>query len=218
MSKNLKAVNQNIDFKYNEKGLIPAVVQDANTKEVLMVAYMSDKSLDRTLESGETVFYSRSRQELWHKGETSGNTQKVEEIYYDCDQDTLLILVDPAGPACHTGHNSCFYRKMAESKDKRQKQDNKKDIINLLYDLIISRRQELPEDSYTTYLFEEGLDKILKKIGEESSEVIIAAKNEPEKELVNETVDLIYHLLVLLVEKEVDLEKISNELNNRFRS
>ncbi len=218
MSKNLKVVDQDIEFKYNEKGLIPAVVQDVNTKEVLMVAYMSDESLKRTLDIGETVFYSRSRQELWHKGETSGNTQEIEELYYDCDQDTLLILVEPAGPACHTGKTSCFYRKMAERKEKGQKQDNKEDIINLLYDLIISRRQELPEDSYTTYLFEEGLDKILKKIGEESSEVIIAAKNEPEKELVNETVDLIYHLLVLLVEKEVDLEQISEELNNRFRS
>lgn len=217
MSKNLKVLDQDIELKYNEKGLIPTVVQDVNTKEVLMVAYMNDESLERTLESGETVFYSRSRQKLWHKGETSGNTQKVEEIHYDCDQDTLLILVEPAGPACHTGKTSCFYRKMAESKEKSQKQAKKDDIINLLYDLITRRRQKLPDDSYTTYLFEEGLDKILKKIGEESSEVIIAAKNEPEKELVNETVDLIYHLLVLLVEKEVNLEQISEELNNRFR-
>jgi len=217
MSKNLKVLEQDIELEYNEKGLIPAVVQDANTKEVLMVAYMSEVSLERTLEIGETVFYSRSRQELWHKGETSGNTQKVEEIYYDCDEDTLLVLVEPAGPACHTGEQSCFYRKLAESKDKKQRYD-KDEIINMLYNLIKSRKNELPEDSYTTYLFEEGIDKILKKIGEESSEVIIAAKNEPQNELVYETADLIYHLLVLLVEKEVDLEKISDELNNRFRS
>ncbi|MFO7815139.1 MAG: bifunctional phosphoribosyl-AMP cyclohydrolase/phosphoribosyl-ATP diphosphatase HisIE [Halanaerobiales bacterium] len=218
MSKNLEVVERDIKLKYNEKGLIPAVVQDLNTKEVLMVAYVSKESLEKTLQTGETVFYSRSRQKLWHKGETSGNIQKVQEIYYDCDQDTLLILVEPAGPACHTGKTSCFYRKMAESKEERKKQNKKGDIINLLYDLITSRRQELPKDSYTTYLFEEGLDKILKKIGEESSEVIIAAKNEPKAELVNETVDLIYHLLVLLVEKEVDLAQISKELNNRFKT
>jgi phosphoribosyl-ATP pyrophosphohydrolase/phosphoribosyl-AMP cyclohydrolase len=217
MGKNLKILDQDIELKYNDKGLIPTVVQDVNTKEVLMVAYMSDESLERTLEIGETVFYSRSRQELWHKGETSGNTQQVEEIYYDCDQDTLLILVEPAGPACHTGEVSCFYRKMAENKDKKERYE-KDEIINMLYNLIKSRKNELPEDSYTTYLFEEGIDKILKKIGEESSEVIIAAKNEPQKELVYETADLIYHLMVLLVEKEVNLDQIEAELSDRYKS
>lgn len=216
MTNDLKLFKQ-IELKYGDQGLIPAVVQDINTKEVLMVAYMNQKSLQKTLESGETTFFSRSRQELWHKGETSGNTQKVEEIYYDCDKDTLLVLVEPAGPACHTGNRSCFYRKLAESKDKKEKYD-KDEIINILYNLIKSRKKERPEDSYTTYLFEEGIDKILKKIGEEASEVIIAAKNDPQEELVNETSDLIYHLLVLLVEKEVNLKQIESELDNRYKS
>lgn len=216
MNNNLKLL-ENVKLKYNKQGLIPAVVQDIETKDVLMVAYMNEESLKKTIESGETVFYSRSRQKLWHKGETSGNTQKIEEIYYDCDKDTLLVLVQPAGPACHTGNTSCFYRKLAESKDKKEKYD-KDEIINMLYNLIKSRKNELPEDSYTTYLFEEGIDKILKKIGEEASEVIIAAKNEPQKQLVNETSDLIYHLMVLLVEKEINLKQIADELNNRYKS
>lgn len=208
---------EEVELKYNEKGLIPAVVQDADTRGVLMVAYMNEESLQKTIESGETVFFSRSRQELWHKGETSGNTQKVEEIYYDCDKDTLLVLAEPAGPACHTGNTSCFYRKLAESRDKKERY-NKDEIINMLYNLIKSRKNELPEDSYTTYLFEEGIDKILKKIGEESSEVIIAAKNEPQHELVYETADLIYHLMVLLVEKDVKLDQIKEELSDRYKS
>ncbi|HKL12316.1 MAG TPA: bifunctional phosphoribosyl-AMP cyclohydrolase/phosphoribosyl-ATP diphosphatase HisIE [Halanaerobiales bacterium] len=216
LNNNLRLL-EDVDLKYNDKGLIPTVVQDIDTKDVLMVAYMNEESLQKTLESGETTFYSRSRQELWHKGETSGNTQKVEEIYYDCDKDTLLVLVEPAGPACHTGNTSCFYRKLAESKDKKERYD-KDEIINMLYNLIKSRKNELPEDSYTTYLFEEGIDKILKKIGEESSEVIIAAKNEPKNELVYETADLIYHLMVLLVEKEVNLDQIRNELSDRYKS
>ena len=216
LSNNLRLLEE-VDLKYNEKGLIPAVVQDIDTKDVLMVAYMNEESLQKTIESGETVFFSRSRQELWHKGETSGNTQKVEEIYYDCDKDTLLILVEPAGPACHTGNISCFYRKLAESKDKKERYD-KDEIINMLYNLIKTRKNELPEDSYTTYLFEEGIDKILKKIGEESSEVIIAAKNEPQHELVYETADLIYHLMVLLVEKDVKLDQIKDELSDRYKS
>ncbi len=216
LSNNLRLLEE-VELKYNEKGLIPAVVQDIDTKDVLMVAYMNEESLQKTIESGETVFFSRSRQELWHKGETSGNTQKVEELYYDCDKDTLLILVEPAGPACHTGNISCFYRKLAESKDKKTRYD-KDEIINMLYNLIKSRKNELPEDSYTTYLFEEGIDKILKKIGEESSEVIIAAKNEPQHELVYETADLIYHLMVLLVEKDVNLDQIKDELSDRYKS
>src|SRR6056297_2578799 len=217
MSKSLDVVSKDYELKFNDKGLIPAIVQDANTKDVLMLAYVNETSFKKTLESGETWFYSRSRQELWHKGATSGNTQKIEDIYYDCDQDTLLILVKPAGPACHTGKTSCFYRKLAESKDKKERYD-KDEIINMLYNLIKSRKNELPEDSYTTYLFEEGIDKILKKIGEESSEVIIAAKNEPQNELVYETADLIYHLMVLLVEKEVNLDQIKDELSERYKS
>ena len=216
MNNNLRLLEK-VELKFDEKGLIPAVVQDVDTKEVLMVAYMNQESLDLTIQTGETTFYSRSRQKLWHKGETSGNTQTVQEIYYDCDKDTLLILVEPAGPACHTGNISCFYRKLAESKEQKERYD-KDEIINLLYNLIKSRKAELPEDSYTTYLFEEGIDKILKKIGEESSEVIIAAKNDPTQELVYETADLIYHLMVLLVEKDVNLEQIKDELSDRYKS
>jgi len=221
-----------IDFKFNSSGLMPAVVQDYNTKEVLMVAYVNEESLKFSLEKGETVFYSRSRQELWHKGETSGNTQEIKEIYYDCDQDTILFMVDPAGPACHTGKRSCFYRKMAEDVEykaeemkKKQKEAQKIEndlgedqIVDFLYDLIISRREEMPEDSYTTYLFEEGIDKILKKVGEESAEVIIASKNEPEQELIYESADLVYHMLVLLAERGITPAQIRRELKKRHKN
>jgi phosphoribosyl-ATP pyrophosphohydrolase/phosphoribosyl-AMP cyclohydrolase len=220
-----------IDFKYNEQGLMPAVVQDVETKDILMLAYVNEESLKLSLEKGETVFYSRSRQELWHKGETSGNTQEIKEIYYDCDQDTLLFLVDPAGPACHTGETSCFYRKIAEDTEAKAAEMNQKEIgaqnieadfaeekvIDDLYQLILSRKKEMPEESYTTYLFEKGIDKILKKIGEESAEVIIAAKNEPEEELVYETSDLVYHMLVLLVERGITPAQIKKELFNRHK-
>jgi phosphoribosyl-ATP pyrophosphohydrolase/phosphoribosyl-AMP cyclohydrolase len=217
MSKRLDVVSKDYELKFNDKGLIPAIVQDADTKNVLMLAYVNETSFKKTLETGETWFYSRSRQELWHKGATSGNTQKIENIYYDCDQDTLLILVKPAGPACHTGETSCFYRKLAKSTEKDDGNINNNDILELLYELISERKQELPEDSYTTYLFEKGIDKILKKIGEESAEIIIASKNEPKEELIYETADFLYHLLVLLVEKEVSLDQIEKELQNRYK-
>lgn len=218
-----------IDFKYNEQGLMPAVVQDAETKDILMVAYVNEESLKLSLEKEETVFFSRSRQELWHKGESSGNTQEIKEIYYDCDQDTILFVVVPAGPACHTGERSCFYRKIAEDKDKKAAEMNQKEIaaqnieaefaeervIDDLYQLILNREEEMPEESYTTYLFEKGIDKILKKIGEESAEVIIAAKNEPQEELVFESSDLVYHMLVLFVEKGITPAQIRRELFKR---
>jgi len=232
-----------IDFKYNSSDLMPAVVQDYNTKDVLMVAYVNKESLKMSLESGETVFYSRSRQELWHKGETSGNTQEIKEIYYDCDQDTILFMVDPAGPACHTGAYSCFYRKMAEdtelkAEEMKQKEIeaqnieadlaalaaeadnfelNEENIVNFLYNLILERKKEMPEESYTTYLFREGIDKILKKVGEESAEVIIASKNEPRQELILESADLLYHMLVLLVEREISPAEIKAELVKRHK-
>ncbi|MGM0603475.1 MAG: bifunctional phosphoribosyl-AMP cyclohydrolase/phosphoribosyl-ATP diphosphatase HisIE [Bacillota bacterium] len=210
---------------------MPAVVQDYQTKEVLMVAYVNEESLNMSLEIGETVFYSRSRQELWHKGETSGNIQKIEEIYYDCDKDTILFMVDPAGPACHTGRTSCFYRKFGEQKEKNPKRESeiyksdetkedyltKEKITAFLYDLILERREKMPEGSYTAYLFEEGIDKILKKVGEESAEVIIAAKNESKKELIYETADLVYHMLVLLAEKSVTPQQIKEELKKRHQ-
>jgi phosphoribosyl-ATP pyrophosphohydrolase/phosphoribosyl-AMP cyclohydrolase len=216
MNNKLEVVSKDYDLKFNDKGLIPAIVQDVDTKNVLMLAYVNETSFKKTIESGETWFYSRSRQELWHKGATSGNTQKIQEIYYDCDQDTLLILVKPAGPACHTGKTSCFYRMLAKVTNDENIDINNEDILELLYELITKRKQKLPEDSYTTYLFEEGLDKILKKIGEESAEVIIASKNEPKNELIYEIADFLYHLLVLLVEKEVSLDEIKDELQSRY--
>ncbi|RCW50784.1 MULTISPECIES: bifunctional phosphoribosyl-AMP cyclohydrolase/phosphoribosyl-ATP diphosphatase HisIE [unclassified Halanaerobium] len=220
---------EKINFKYNEKGLMPAVVQDYRTKEVLMVAYVNEESLKMSLKMGETVFYSRSRQELWHKGEISGNTQEIKEIFYDCDQDTILFMVDAAGPACHTGENSCFYRKISNEAESGKKPKNKQaeqntdlefeteKIVDFLYQLILDRKEEMPEGSYTSYLFEEGLDKILKKVGEEAAEVIIAAKNEPDEELIYESADLIYHMLVLLAVKQISIDMIRKELKKRHK-
>ena len=191
------------DLKFDERGLIPAIVQDADTREVLTLAYMNRESLDRTIETRETWFWSRSRNELWHKGETSGNTQQVVDLVPDCDGDAIVVLVKPAGPACHTGARSCF--------DLKQDADLGS-VLAQLYDLIQSRERERPDGSYTTYLFEHGLDKILKKVGEESAETIIAAKNEETNPLVAEVSDLMYHLLVLLVARGVSLDQIREEL------
>lgn len=191
------------ELQFDERGLIPAIVQDAETREVLTLAYMNRESLKRTIESGETWFWSRSRNELWHKGETSGNTQQVVGLVPDCDGDAIVVLVKPAGPACHTGARSCF--------DLKQDADLGA-LLSQLYKLIESRERERPDGSYTTYLFDHGLDKILKKVGEESAETIIAAKNEDAKPLVSEVSDLIYHLLVLLVARGVSLDQIREEL------
>jgi len=192
---------------FDENGLVPAIVQDAHTREVLMLAYMNAESFGRTLETGQTWFWSRSRNELWHKGETSGNTQNVVTLTADCDSDAIIVLVDPAGPACHTGARSCFDLDLPESQPGG--------LLHELYEVIKSRKEQRPEGSYTTYLFDQGLDKILKKVGEESTETIIAAKNEDKKLLVAETADLLYHLLVLLVEREVNLDDVRNELAQR---
>ncbi|HEX6043795.1 MAG TPA: bifunctional phosphoribosyl-AMP cyclohydrolase/phosphoribosyl-ATP diphosphatase HisIE [Pyrinomonadaceae bacterium] len=194
------------ELKFDEKGLIPAIVQDATTREVLTLAYMNRESLTRTLETHETWFWSRSRNELWHKGETSGNTQRVVDIAADCDKDAIVVLVEPAGPACHTGARSCF--NLAEQEDLGR-------LLTQLYDLIETRERERPDGSYTTYLFEQGIDKILKKVGEESAETIIAAKNDDANPLVSEVSDLIYHLLVLLVARGVSLDQIREELERR---
>jgi phosphoribosyl-ATP pyrophosphohydrolase/phosphoribosyl-AMP cyclohydrolase len=191
------------DLKFDGKGLIPAIVQDASTREVLTLAYMNRESLACTIETRETWFWSRSRNELWHKGETSGNTQQVVDLVADCDGDAIVVLVKPAGPACHTGARSCF--------DLKQNEDLAA-VITQLYKLIEDRERERPEGSYTTYLFNEGIDKILKKVGEESAETIIAAKNEETKPLVSEVSDLIYHLLVLLVARGVSLDQVREEL------
>lgn len=202
-------MNVKIDnLKFDPSGLIPAIVQDASSREVLTLAYMNSESLARTIETEQTWFWSRSRNELWHKGDTSGNTQRVVEIIPDCDGDALVVLVEPSGPACHTGARSCF-----SSSD-----DTSIDLSGLLDQLyaVIKEREELrPEDSYTTYLFNEGLDKILKKVGEESAETIVAAKNESTSAFVSEVSDLLYHLLVLLVARGVSLEQVRSELARR---
>ncbi len=205
-------------IKFDERGLVPAIVQDARTREVLTLAYMNAESLKRTLESRETWFWSRSRSELWHKGATSGNTQRVTEIRQDCDSDALVVLVEPAGPACHTGARSCFYRDIKGTEIDLSLTSQTTDlgsVLDELYELIETRQREMPEGSYTTYLFEQGLDKILKKVGEESSEVIIAAKNDDHDSLTKESSDLLYHLIVLLVERKVRLQDIRDELVQR---
>jgi phosphoribosyl-ATP pyrophosphohydrolase/phosphoribosyl-AMP cyclohydrolase len=193
--------------KFNSDGLIPAVVQDVRTREVLMVAWMNSESLRLTLEKGETVFWSRSRKEIWHKGATSGNFQKVRRISLDCDNDTLLIEATTMGPACHTGDYSCFGVEPAFG-----------GTIQELYALIEKRKETRPEGSYTTKLFDQGIDKIVKKLGEEAVETVIAAKNDSSERIVEETADLLYHLMVTLVEKGVTLEEIRQELTKRHKA
>ncbi|KAF2424277.1 bifunctional phosphoribosyl-AMP cyclohydrolase/phosphoribosyl-ATP diphosphatase HisIE [Bacillus subtilis] len=198
------------ELRFNEDGLIPAIVQDAASKEVLTLAYMNKESYEKTLETKETWFYSRSRQALWHKGETSGNTQAVKGIRYDCDQDALIVLVEPSGPACHTGSYSCFMKEQTE-----EQIAGRFGIMNELERVIAERQAEMPEGAYTTYLFREGVDKILKKVGEEASEVIIAAKNRDREELKWEAADLLYHLLVLLREQALPLDDVLDVLKKR---
>ncbi|OHR68300.1 bifunctional phosphoribosyl-AMP cyclohydrolase/phosphoribosyl-ATP pyrophosphatase [Bacillus sp. HMSC76G11] len=200
-------------IKFDQNGLVPAIVQDAVSKEVLTLAYMNEESLQKTIETKETWFYSRSRQELWNKGATSGNTQEVVGLKFDCDQDALLVLVKPAGPACHTGSYSCFSENVFG--DSRQSPPDRFEILNTLEQLIAEREAEMPEGSYTTYLFTEGIDKILKKVGEEASEVIIAAKNRDADELKWEAADLLFHLMVLLREQKLPLDEILNVLEER---
>jgi len=205
------------DIKFDEHGLVPAIVQDANTLQVLTLAYMNRESLKRTIETNETWFWSRSRASLWHKGETSGNTQRLVDVSVDCDHDALRILVVPVGPACHTGARSCFHNEMEDGPTVRRDrwQTDLGETLQSLYALIESRKRERPAGSYSTYLFEEGLDKILKKVGEESAETIIAAKNEDPGALVREASDLLYHLIVLFVERGVTLQQLSDELAAR---
>lgn len=194
--------------RFNEQGLIPAIIQDAISKDVLTLAYMNKEALEKTIVEGETWLYSRSRQRLWHKGESSGNTQRVTHLSYDCDADAILVQVIPQGSACHQGSYSCFQSE-ADSLTHRFA------MINQLESVIAKREAERPEGAYTTYLFDQGLDKILKKVGEESSEVIIAAKNGSLEELRYETADLLYHLLVLLREQKLPLDDVLDELKGR---
>lgn len=199
-----------MNVKFNEQGLIPAVVQDAQSKEVLTVAYMNEESLQKTIETNETWFFSRSRNELWHKGATSGNTQQVVSIKADCDQDALVIEVLPAGPACHNGTTSCFTEKLVENAS-----PGTVAILPQLVEVIKQREIDMPEGAYTTYLFEKGIDKICKKVGEEATEVVIGAKNRDAEEVKWEAADLIYHLLVLLQEQKVDVYEVLEVLQKR---
>ena len=199
-----------MNVKFNDQGLITAVVQDAQSKEVLTVAYMNEESLQKTIETNETWFYSRSRQELWHKGETSGNTQKVVSIKTDCDKDALVIEVIPAGPACHNGTTSCFTESLVENEH-----PGSVAILPQLVEVIKQREIDMPEGAYTTYLFDKGIDKICKKVGEEATEVVIGAKNRDAEEVKWESADLLYHLLVLLQEQKVDVYEVLDVLQKR---
>lgn len=197
------------NLKFDEKGLIPAIVVDAISKEVLTLAYMNKESLKITMDKKLTCFWSRSRQELWLKGETSGNYQHVVSITADCDNDALVVMVEPDGPACHTGETSCFFNPVFEN------DELKEFSLSSLVKLIEGRKINKTEGSYTTYLFEKGLDKILKKVGEECTEVIIAAKANDKKETIYEIADLCYHTLVLMIEQGISLEDIHKELSSR---
>jgi len=198
-------------LKFDEKGLIPAVVIDNKTKKLLTLAYMSRESLEISMEKGLTCFYSRSRQELWLKGETSGNYQHIVSITADCDGDALEVMVEPDGPACHKGTFSCFNDTVWESPELTESQFS----LEALMKLIEGRKTEKKEGSYTTYLFEKGIDKILKKVGEESTEVIIAGKADDKAETIYEISDLTYHVLVLMVQMGISLDDIKRELASR---
>ncbi len=197
------------DLKFDKEGLIPAIVVDAFSKKVLTLAYMNEESLKITLESKKTCFYSRSRQQLWLKGETSGNYQHVVSITADCDKDALVVVVEKDGPACHLGTDSCFNDKLFINQEKNEFS------LDGLYGLLLDRKNTLPEGSYTTYLFQKGIDKILKKIGEESTEVIIASKANDKKETIYEIADLCYHVMVMMVEMGISVEDIKKELASR---
>lgn len=200
------------NIKFDEKGLVPAIVQNIKTGKVLMLAYMNQESLDLTLKTKKTWFYSRSREKLWNKGETSGNFQNIKRISYDCDGDTILLEVEPLGPACHTGEESCFFNNVLD-----EEPDLDKNMLGKLYKRIVDRRENPVEGSYTNYLFEKGIDKILKKVGEETSEVIIAAKNNSKDEMTYEISDLVYHMLVLMVDRGLTINDIKKELNKRYK-
>ena len=196
------------ELKFDEKGLIPAVVVDAVTKKVLTVAYMNRESLEITMNEGRTCFWSRSRQELWRKGETSGNIQEVVSITADCDKDALTVVVNKKGPACHLGTDSCFNYPVYEG-------ENAEFSLEALMKVIEGRKTERKEGSYTTYLFDKGIDKILKKVGEECTEVIIAGKADDKAETIYEISDLVYHVMVLMIEMGISLDDIRNELASR---
>lgn len=203
-------------LKFDASGLIPAVVQNIETNEVLMVAYMNADTIKQTLETGRATFWSRSRQEVWVKGDTSGNYMYVKEVRVDCDCDCLVVLVNPAGPACHTGNRSCFFRKIEDGKlVEDAKEQTKTDVFAREQAVVMDRKEHPEEGSYTNYLFDKGKDKILKKVGEEAAEVVIAGKNRDKDEISYETADLIYHLTVMLVDNGMTWEDIYKEMERR---
>ena len=197
------------EIKFDEKGLVPSIVVDAKTKDVLMLAYMNRESLEISLKEKRTCFWSRSRNELWRKGETSGNVQHIKSIEADCDRDTLLVYVNKEGPACHTGAETCFNEPVFLDGS------NPPFVLSDLYSVISGRKTERKEGSYTTYLFDKGLDKILKKVGEECTEVIIAGKAGDRAETIFEISDLVYHVMVLMIEAGISLDDIKSELASR---
>lgn len=211
------------ELKFDEKGLIPVITRDFRNGEVLMLAYMNREAVEKSLETGKVHYWSRSRNKLWQKGETSGHYQYIKSIKVDCDGDTLLITAEQKGSACHTGHYSCFYRELTEdgikgienNSDTTAFDGGKSAILQELYDVIVDRNANPKEGSYTNYLFEKGLDKILKKVGEESAEVIIAAKNKSKEEIRYEIADLVYHVFVLMVERGLVPDDIYEELKKR---
>lgn len=212
---------------FEKQKLVPAIVQDYKTKEILMLAYVNEESYKYMIENKQTCFYSRSREKLWIKGETSGNYQYIKNMYLDCDRDTILIQVDQVGNACHTGNYSCFFNKVmkAETPDVCGKQNFKQEdvdydntyILQKIYDKIVDRSINPIENSYTNYLLNEGVDKICKKVGEEATETVIAAKNESKDELVGEISDLVYHTLVLMFNRNISLKDIENKLSDRHK-
>ena len=196
-------------LRFDDKGLIPAIVVDAESKKVLTLAYMNRESLQISMEKQLTCFWSRSRQELWLKGETSGNYQHIVSITTDCDKDALVVVVEKDGPACHLGTDSCFEYPVFQSETRHEFS------VQGLYDLLVGRNESRPEGSYTTYLFEKGIDKILKKVGEENTEVIVAAKGDDRKETVYEIADLMYHVMVLMVHMGITVSDVLKELSSR---
>lgn len=205
------------NLKFDEKGLLPAIAQDYITGEVLMLAYMNRQSLKLTVDTGKVHYFSRSRNKLWLKGETSGNFQFLKSLSYDCDGDVILLKVEQQGPACHTGNKTCFYNHVVKASNTDETSKHLAATLQQLYTTVMDRKNNPKEGSYTNYLMDSGIDKILKKVGEETTEVVIAAKNNSQEEISYEMADLFYHLVVLLVERGITFDKITDKLKERHK-